>query len=129
MIAVIKQWFNKRKMKKELEQQTVFGQVEKAGLNKEEIMFIYEHIKKYNDFNKAEIDKSDKMKILFQNLGSLGDLVSGNINGETSSGEGLQDKVNEMMKKSDEFTDKLKKEWELTDKIVKKLTPLKEIFE
>lgn len=124
MIVQIKQWYNKRKMKKELETQSIFGQIEKAGLNKEEIMFIYDHFKRFTDYNKAEIDKSEKMKGLFKTLEGMGDALS-----SPGSTGGLAGKVEEMMKKNDEFVDKLREEYKVTNSIVSKLQPLKEIFE
>ncbi len=124
----IKQWFNKRKMKKELEEKTVFKQVEDAGLNKEEILFIYDHIKKFADCTKNEIDKSEKMKDLFKSLGSLGDMVSKSF-GDSDKSQDIESRIEEITKSNAEFTNKLKTEYKLLEGIVNKLQPLKEIFE
>jgi len=106
-------------MKKNLENENVFKQIEKTGLNKEEIMFIFNLIAEDNKFLKEQLDKTSKIKSVISTMGSL----MGNMDSS------MLDKMKDALDKGDESIVKLEKEVMLTSSIINKLTPLKEIFE
>lgn len=105
----------KKKMIENFEKDSVFKQADSLGLNKDEILFIYDLISKDNEFLKKNIAQGAAIKTVMNTLDKL------KTSTETKL-EGYFEKVNENIVK-------LEKEELITSNIIKKLQPLKEIFE
>ncbi len=103
----------------------IFKQIESMGLNKEEILWIYEHTEKYVEFLQKEIKRAEQLNDLTKKLKD----IQGGFTAVNESGDDITNKLDGIFEKQEEALNKTKIDFLVVNSVKNKLKPLKEIFE